>query len=391
MHIVVFTHPQFLDSTSMPRFARMIIDGMRLRGHVVEEWTAKPYFFNISFLKSIRKWLGYIDQYVVFPLSVYFKLAKYNKSNTLFIFADQALGPWVPLVKKHPHVIHVHDFMAYHSANDKYPENPTSKTGKLYQAYIKNGFSKGTCFISVSQNTKKELDTILGWNGEHSFVVYNGLNPIFRPLQRPDAIALLKDVLPEQALENGFLLHVGGNQWYKNRMGVLEIYDAYTKKEANDSPLPLVMIGATPPKSFTEVTKNLPETAAVYFLSGLSDEQVCAAYSLATLFLFPSIAEGFGWPIAEAMACGCPVITTNEAPMTEVGGDAAYYIDRRPSSNASIWAEQSGCKLLTVLQDKQQLQAHKEIGMEYVKQFDAESTISAYEEIYLQTLKRIEK
>ncbi|EOM1465367.1 TPA: glycosyltransferase family 4 protein [Klebsiella pneumoniae] len=386
MNIVVFTHPDFLDSTSMPRFARMIIDGMRSRGHTVEQWTAKPCFYKLPVRSSIRKWFGYIDQYILFPLLVLFRLYR-NKKNTLYVFSDQALGPWVPLVKKHPHVIHVHDFMAYHSANDKYPENPTSKTGKLYQTYIKNGFSKGKCFVSVSQNTKKELDTILDWNGDLSFVVYNGLNPIFRPLQRPNAIALLKDVLPKQALENGFLLHVGGNQWYKNRMGVLEIYDAYAKKESNDSPLPLVMIGATPPKSFTEFTQNLPETASVYFLSGLSDEQVCAAYSLATLFLFPSIAEGFGWPIAEAMACGCPVITTNEAPMTEVGGSAAFYIDRRPPTDVSIWARKSGDKLFTILKDKEQLLTHKENGMEHVKQFNAESTISAYEQIYLRTLK----
>ncbi|EOM1465677.1 hypothetical protein ACNCTC_004946, partial [Escherichia coli] len=94
MHIVVFTHPQFLDSTSMPRFARMIIEGMNARGHVVETWTAKPYFFNIPLPRSIKKWLGYIDQYIIFPLSVYFRLPKYKKDKTLFVFADQALGPW---------------------------------------------------------------------------------------------------------------------------------------------------------------------------------------------------------------------------------------------------------------------------------------------------------
>ncbi|MCF5910718.1 glycosyltransferase family 4 protein [Aeromonas veronii] len=387
MNIVVFTHPDFLDSTSMPRFARMIIDGMRSRGHTVEQWTAKPCFYKLPVRSSIKKWFGYIDQYVLFPLLVLLRLYR-NKKNTLYVFSDQALGPWIPLVKKHPHVIHVHDFMAYHSAHGRYPENPISKTGKLYQAYIKNGFSKGKCFISVSQNTKKELDTILGWNGDQSFVVYNGLNPIFRLLQKPDAIALLKDVLPEQALENGFLLHVGGNQWYKNRAGVLEIYDGYTKKESNDTPLPLVMIGAVPPKSFTEFTKNLPETAAVYFLSGLSDEQVCAAYSLATLFLFPSIAEGFGWPIAEAMACGCPVITTGEAPMTEVGGEAAIYIDRRPVGNAIDWAEKAACQLRELLADESRMVAQREKGIQHVKQFNAESTLDAYERIYLQELNR---
>lgn len=391
MHIVVFTHPQFLDSTSMPRFARMIIDGMRLRGHVVEEWTAKPYFFNISFLKSIRKWLGYIDQYVVFPLNVYFKLAKYKKSNTLFIFADQALGPWAPLVKKHPHVIHVHDFMAYRSSLGEHLENPTTRIGKIYQQFIKKGFSKGICFISVSKNTKAELDKILNWDGELSFVVYNGLNPVFRRIDKFEAISLMQNRLPRSVLEEGFLLHVGGNQWYKNRLGVLELYEAYAKKNTPESCLPLVMIGAHPTESLTALAKNLPEWAKVYFVSGVSDEQVCASYSLARLFLFPSLEEGFGWPIAEAMACGCPVVTTNKAPMTEVGGDAAYYIDRRTPENVTEWAEQSARRLLELLADEGCMNAHSANGIERVREFDVQATLDAYEKIYMRTLNEATK
>lgn len=391
MNVVVFTHPQFLDSTSMPRFARMIIEGMNARGHVVETWTAKPYFFNIPLPRSIKKWLGYIDQYIIFPLSVHFRLPKYKKDKTLFVFADQALGPWVPLVKKYPHVIHVHDFMAYHSSLGEHPENPTSRTGKLYQKFIKNGFSKGKCFISVSKNTKAELDKILNWDGEHSFVVYNGLNPIFRRIEKSKAVSLLQDKLPLPVLNEGFLLHVGGNQWYKNRNGVLEIYAAYARQAPAESCLPLVMIGANPTASLTALANNLPEWAKVYFISGVSDEQVCAAYSLASLFLFPSLEEGFGWPIAEAMACGCPVVTTNKAPMTEVGGTAAIYIERRTPENAVEWAEQSATRILELLADESSMQTHQTNGIERVREFDAQSTLDAYEKIYMSTLNGIEK
>ena len=58
-----------------------------------------------------------------------------------------------------------------------------------------------------------------------------------------------------------------------------------------------------------------------------SNEELQALYSCASLMLFPSLQEGFGWPIIEAQACGCPVVTSNRMPMTEIGGDAATYID----------------------------------------------------------------
>lgn len=388
MRIIFFTHPSFLDSNSMPRFARMIIDGMKLRGHDVLSWTAKPYLYRLPASKFIKKWLGYIDQYFIFPIVTTAKLFFGNYRNTIFVFTDQALGPWVPLVAKYPHAIHVHDFMAYRSALGIHPENPTGRSGKLYQQFIKKGFSKGKCFISVSNNTKKELDDILAWDGESSFVVYNGLNPIFKPMDRAQAISILTEQLPQSVLAGGFLLHVGGNQWYKNRKGVVEIYDAYAKGNFDENCLPLVMIGAKPPASLVTSTDNLPKQSKVYFISGLSDEQVRAAYSLARLFLFPSIAEGFGWPIAEAMACGCPVITTGEAPMTEVGGDAAIYIDRRPVGNAIDWAEKAACQLRKSLADENRMVTQREKGIQHVKQFNAESTLDAYERIYLQELNR---
>ena len=59
------------------------------------------------------------------------------------------------------------------------------------------------------------------------------------------------------------------------------------------------------------------------------------AVALETL-LFPSLAEGFGWPVAEAQACGCPVVTSNRAPMTEVGGLAATYIDPLDHESAAM-------------------------------------------------------
>ena len=79
---------------------------------------------------------------------------------------------------------------------------------------------------------------------------------------------------------------------------------------------------------------------SVIELTGASDTQINALYSRAVGLLFPSLMEGFGLPIIEAQACGCPVFTTNAAPMTEVGGSAAIYLDPSdPEGAARIVAD----------------------------------------------------
>ena len=381
MHIVQFVHPDFLNSQSMPRFARMITQGMHARGHHVVEWTAKPLFYKLPVPARFKKWLGYIDQFLVFPLQVRARL-KQLPPDTLFVFGDQALGPWVPVMAHRPHVIHVHDFMALRSALGEFVQNSTGWSGRQYQAMIRHGFGHGQAFISVSEKTRTDLHHFLPSKPRVSEVVYNGLNFPFRRMTQPECWAALATAgLAVPA--SGFLLHVGGNQWYKNRLGVLEVYAAYARLAQN--PLPLWMVGARPTAAMTALAQTVAGKGQVQFLSGLTDDQVCAAYSAARLMIFPSLAEGFGWPIAEAMACGCPVLTTDEAPMTEVGGEAAFYIPRRPDGEASEWAAQVAMRVVKILAlpaDVQQLRQNQ--GCEQAAQFDTQRTMNAYEKIYQQ-------
>jgi glycosyltransferase involved in cell wall biosynthesis len=131
-------------------------------------------------------------------------------------------------------------------------------------------------------------------------------------------------------LSNGYVMHIGGNQYYKNRIGVIEIYDTWRK--TYNSKTPLVMIGEKPSEELITLSQKSLFKEDIHFVTDLSDGDVNSAYSGASCLLFPSLDEGFGWPIIEAMASGCPVITTNKAPMNEIGGMAAYYIDKKPTN-----------------------------------------------------------
>jgi glycosyltransferase involved in cell wall biosynthesis len=381
MNIILFTHPTFLGSQSMPRYATMLKEGMVNRGHTVQIWTAKARFYRLPFTGSLKKWLGYIDQYALFPLEVKWKLIKCPK-DTLFVFADQALGPWVPLVSDRPHVVHCHDFLALKSALGTVPENPTSSTGKIYQNFIRKGFSKGKNFISISKNTQENLHVLHQGEIAISDVCYNGLNRHFESLDSELSRTILGNHL-QQDLSKGYVLHVGGNQYYKNRKGVIAIYSAW--RSSSELNLPLLLVGAAPSAELEKVFQKALYKSDIHFVKGLSDDFINTAYSGASCLLFPSLDEGFGWPIAEAMACGCPVITTDVAPMTEVAGQAGFLISRRPMSPelANEWAFEGAQKLSKVMEltvkDKQSIINE---GFNQVKKFNAATSLYKIEQFY---------
>jgi glycosyltransferase involved in cell wall biosynthesis len=381
MEIVFFLHPGFLDSQSMPRFARMLAEGMKERGHSVSLWEPKPLFHKLPFNKSLRKWLGYIDQFIVFPREVKRRVKK-GKENAIYVFTDHALGPWVPLVANYPHVIHCHDFLAQYSALGKIPENKISWTGKQYQRYIRKGYSKGKNFISVSEKTRDDLHRFLGKIPNYSEMVYNGLNQSFINSDVKIAGEMLSNKTGID-LTGRFILHVGGNQWYKNRLGVLEIYNAW--RTGSQLKLPLLLIGEQPSEALWGYYQKSPFQSDIHFISGLKDEYVRLAYASAALLLFPSLAEGFGWPIAEAMISGCPVITTNEAPMTEVAGNAGFYINRRPCNSAQVvrWAEGSAKVVEQVVALSAEDRTYEvEKGLLNVQRFGTTNALNQIEKIY---------
>jgi glycosyltransferase involved in cell wall biosynthesis len=264
-------------------------------------------------------------------------------------------------------------------------ENPLNWSGKLYQKIIRRGFSLGKNFISISGKTHEDLLRFIT-NPENSQVVYNGLNQDFRITEASTA-RLILGIKTNFNLRNGYILHVGGNQFYKNRSGVIEIYNAW--RLVNNSKTPLLLVGKSPSTSLLTTYNESPFKEDIFFLSGLNDEDVKLAYSGATLFLFPSLEEGFGWPIAEAMASGCPVVTTNKAPMTEVAGKAGFFINRRPQNPSEVldWAFQSAkvVEFVATLSGRDRNEIIKK-GLENVKRFDREETLNKIEMIYYNIL-----
>ena len=387
MKIILFTHPDFLNHQSMPRFAKMISGGLKQKGHEVKEWSPKAYFFKLALGKPfLEKWLGYLDQYLVFPISIKVKLLSCS-SDTLFVFADNALGIWVPLVKKRFHVVHCHDFLAQQSAFGMLPENIIGLTGKTYQKFIHWGYDKAKNFISISVKTQKDLHTLLTKPPIISKVVYNGLNQNFQPIKNKLILRELLTIKYEIDLSKGYILHVGGNAFYKNKLGVLEIYDQWAKEFTAN--IPLILVGEPPSVELINFKEKSIVSKSIYFMKNINDFHLRQFYQGASVLLFPSSYEGFGWPIVEAMASGTLVITTNEYPMKEVAADAGFYIPKKIFNSQAVikWKSVAAKELEKVMQlTPEQIILAEQKSILRSKEFSAEGFVNSIEKIYQQIL-----
>jgi glycosyltransferase involved in cell wall biosynthesis len=284
-------------------------------------------------------------------------------------------------------VVHAHDLLALRSALGEIAQNPTGFTGRIYQRYIRNGFAQARHFICISNRTRDDLERVGGVPPSACEVVHNGLNQRFAPTPPAQARSLMRKAgmpLPE----HGLLLHVSGAQWYKNVPGVLHLYAHYARQQAQ--PLPLWLVGVPQSDDVRAALAAVPEQGSVHFLYGINHALLQAAYSTARAFLFPSLAEGFGWPIVEAQACGCPVITTDDTPMNEIGGPEARYLPLlHATDDIQAWAAHGAQVLASLLAATPVEQARRSAAcVAWSRRFDADIAIDNYLHIYQRVMAR---
>jgi glycosyltransferase involved in cell wall biosynthesis len=316
---------------SMQRFAALLDQGFSTAGHETRLIRPSVVAGTLPARGVIAKWLRYVDELVVFPAA----LKKAVEWADVVHICDHSNAVYVKYVQHRPYVVTCHDMFAIRSALGEIACHRTSWTGRLLQSMILRGLQAAgrTGHIAcVSEATRQDILRVARIASTRVSKIHNGLSFPYRPLNADEArerigkFGIRKD--------QRFLLHVGGNLWYKNRIGVLRIFAAL-KARCDCESLSLVMAG----EEFTAEMKLIVRDAVwgqdVMELVNPTNEDLRALYSCADLMIFPSLQEGFGWPIIEAQACGCPVVTSNRIPMTEVGGDAAAYIDPEDVESAA--------------------------------------------------------
>lgn len=368
---------------SMRHFATMLKGGLNQRGIAVEVIRPEPVFGRlVRGERGVSKWIGYIDKFVLFPRTLKRRLRAVRSEAVpaLVHICDHSNSPYLSVVVGMPHLITCHDLLAVRSALGEFPENPVRWSGRSLQRWIVSGLKRARHVVSVSNATRSDVARICGVDHDRSSVVHNALNHSFRRRERVDALECLATTCPHftaSEKSDPFILHVGSNVWYKNRIGVLIAYEQLLRRK-HAAPR-LIMVGPEFTGEMKTIAARLPDDR-VLALSNVSPGVLESLYSLAELLVFPSLAEGFGWPVLEAMACGCPVVTSGRAPMTEVGGDAAVYCDPR-SSQDIVW------KLEAVLSERNGERIIRRARcMEQAANFSMENMIDGYAERYRRTL-----
>ena len=311
---------------SMQRYADWLERALIGRGHQVTVIRPEPFFSRLTFgtrrLGAVAKYLGYIDKFVLFP----FKLRSLARKHEVTHILDHSNSMYMAHLRGRRALITAHDLLAVRAALGEFPEAGTGWSGRILQRWILRGLAISPRFISVSQKTAGDLFALLPQTpAENLSVIPNPLNWPYKPTSQRPAFVGIPEPHRTQ-LSNGapYIFHVGANQWYKNRLGVLKIFSEL-RKLPGFTGTKLFMAGkpwTLPMREFHSVA-GLGECA--FELGTLETTEMQACYSHALALLFPSLEEGFGWPLVEAQACGCPVITSNRPPMNWVAGASAEF------------------------------------------------------------------
>ncbi len=302
---------------SMSRFALMMLDGLAAAGVPVELLEPQPFFGRFRFAGDfVTKWLAYIDKFVLFP----WQLRRRLKSAPAVVhICDHSNAMYARLIHNIPVVISCHDLLAVRGAFGEQTDCPASLTGKLLQRWIVAGLRAATVVACVSKATLEDARRLVvhGDGKPKLDVISLGLSYPYRKLAADEA-QVRRARFPLLKADTPFVLHVGSNLRRKNREGVLRIFAGC---KAQWSGL-LVFAGEPLSDPLRSLGRQLDVLDRVVEVPDATSELLEMLYNCATAFLFPSRFEGFGWPIIEAQACGCPVLCGDRAPLPEVAGDA---------------------------------------------------------------------
>jgi glycosyltransferase involved in cell wall biosynthesis len=307
---------------SMARFAQCL--DTELNRRTIPTRTIVPparIAANRAVRGGLGKWLAYADKFLLFPRELR-RISKASPPDTLFHVCDHSNAMYLRSLPHDRHLVTCHDLLAVRGAlGDPEAHCPASRTGKLLQKWILNSLASSRNVVCVSHSTANDFRTLAPRFEGRLDVVHLGQNTPYRVLAPDEAWPRLAN-LPLRR-DTPFILNVGSSLPRKNRDGCLRIF----QKLADRFPGPLVFAGKRLSAPQKQLAVSLGVADRVVELENISNEVLEALYGVAHALLFPSRAEGFGWPVLEAQVCGCPVVCSDRTSIPEVAGGAAFVHD----------------------------------------------------------------
>lgn len=315
-----------------------------------------------------------------YPKNVY---TFFNKGDNLSKDIDVVHYPYfepffltLPIIKRYKTVVTVHDLTPL-----VFPKYfPSGVKGSIKWQIQKFLLQNTNAIITDSESSKKDILRYTGVSYEKIHVIYLAAGEEYKKYKISNIkyqILRKKYKLPEK-----FVLYVGDVTWNKNLPRLIEAV-----KMVN---IPLVMVGKSLiekdfdknnpwNKDLVKVQEMVKDNKNIFCLGFVPIEDLVTIYNTARVFIMPSLYEGFGLPVLEAMSCGCPVITTKEGSLKEIAGDAAFYVNSYDEKDIAQGLKKvfEDDKIIKDLSEKGLIQARK-----FSWEKTADNTVKVYEKFF---------
>lgn len=259
----------------------------------------------------------------------------------------------------------------------RYPEYlPSRRARAIYEATTRLAIETSAALITLSESARQDLIERYNARPERLTVTYPAAGPRFFPRPADEVAALRK----RWRLPDAYILYVGINKPHKNLPRLIDAFAAVAAATPHTS---LVLAGRPDPRypEAAERVAALGLTERVRLLGDIAEADLPALYSGAAVFAFPSLYEGFGFPLLEAMACGAPVVASQASSLPEVVGEAGFLV---PPDDARSLAR----AIRALLEDGRLWTRLHQAGLAQAASFTWARTAAATLEVYRRVVRR---
>jgi len=319
---------------------RLHIDGRMLNSsgigrclrEIIKEIITIDKDIKVFLYGKLSDYKKYLEEYSIEDSKIAFR----ENNSPIYSLREQITGSWINLKNKsddifyYPHynlpyiiqknsVFTIHDFIQFN-----FPQYFGKNKVRMAKLILNNAVKKAKKIVVDSKSTLNDFCNYFSEYKEKAEVIYNGVSKKFSVLgDRKKNDFMIKNKLGK------YIFFIGNNKPHKNMTGLINSF-LDVKKEFKDFKLVIISKGF----DLREVSIENRIKDDIIVLDSVSESELVYYYNCAYMLVLPSYYEGFGLPVIEAMACGCPVVASNVSSLTELGGGAMLFIN--PYNNSSI-------------------------------------------------------
>lgn len=372
MRIVVDISQIVFPGTGVASYTENLVKGLLARDKSNEYILMGYSYHNIRLLQQFyNKMKGINDQVKAKFLPLPSQLANFLWNRVHFFHLEKITGPvdiyhssdWIQIPSQAKKITTVHDLVIFRYPQVSHPEIVQTHKRRLY-------WVKKECDIIIADSisTKNDLISFLGVTPSKIYVVYPGVSLDYYR-RSPEEIARVRD---RYNISGDYILTVGTNEPRKNLSKTISAFAKYLKHpliSSKKQPTELVIAGKA------GWGRKIKEEKYVRVLGYVKETDLPALYSGALFFIYPSFFEGFGLPVIEAMACGCPVITSPKGSLREIVQDCALFVDPDLEDDIAV-------KMVKMTIDQNLHQGFIYNGIKNAKQFTWDNTVKQVLTLY---------